>query len=224
MSYTVFIGLDRGEREALYPQATEGLAPTTFAFTESDGDESDELALTVEAGSPHIAANNATDTYMRLREGAGLGFRKPLSLFVVPSGSLLAPPRHFEFYGLADELFRRGEYRFAVVAAQTACELYLEVAVTELLKARLQEPFTSLIPDLMHTFSMLDQRGPKVWRALTGQRIQAAPCWTNYQRHVQRRNTVVHGGAEPTREEALASIGAMVALFEYVAGAWTENA
>jgi HEPN domain-containing protein len=223
VSYNVFIRLDQGEREALYPQATKALAPTTFAFTESEGEEPDELALTVEAGSPEIAVSSATDTYMRLRESAGLGFREPAPLFVVAGGGLFAAPRHFEFYALADDLVQRGECRFAVVAAQTACELYLEVAVTELLKARLQEPFTSLVPDLLQTFSMLDQRGPKVWRALTGQRIQDAPCWANYQRHVQRRNTIVHSGAEPTRDEALASVGAMMALFEYVAAAWTAN-
>jgi hypothetical protein len=224
VAYNVFIGLDPGEREALHTQAAYELDPGTFAFIGSEDDQHDELALTVQAGTAEIAARNATDTYALLREHGGLRFRDPAPLFVVRSGSLLAPPRHFEFYALAEALWHKREYRFAVVAAQTACELYLEVAVTELLKARLQDPFASLIPDLLRTFSMRDQRGQKVWEALTGKRIQEAPCWANYQRHVERRNDIVHDGAEPTPEEALASLGAMAALFEYVADAWTQNA
>jgi HEPN domain-containing protein len=224
VNFSVYVGLDPGEVAELYEQARKELDPASFAFIQDEDDPYDELSLKVEARTAEIAVGNATEIYTRLREHAGLPFRAPQSLFAVPTGSLLAPPRHFEFYELAEKLFHQGEHRFAVVAAQTACELYLEVAVTELLKARLEAPFDALIADLLGTFSMRDQRGPKVWEALTGERIQQAPCWANYERHVKRRNDIVHSGEEPTQEEALASIGAMAALFQYVADAWTANA
>jgi HEPN domain-containing protein len=141
-----------------------------------------------------------------------------MSLLLLLTGE--RDPRHFELLKIASELRERGQREFAVIAAQMACELYAEVALTELLKARHIGELEEVIPDLLGGYNLMDRRGQRLFHALTGRSIQQADFWTNYKRHVERRNRVVHKGEEPTDDEAAASIAAAGSFFDYVAKAW----
>ena len=133
-------------------------------------------------------------------------------------------PRHFALLRTARDLLDRGDYQFTVVAAQTACEVYVEVALSELLRRRPEfGPLGEVIPDLLTSYSLMDGRGRRVFAALTGHRVSDADFWPNYRLHVERRNRVVHRGDPVTRDEAFGSLGAVESLFAYVAEAWTAG-
>lgn len=77
-------------------------------------------------------------------------------------------PRHFQLLALARQLLDEGKPGLAVVTAQTACEVYAEVAITEMLKTRNLGEFENVIPNLLTSFSLKDKRGRSVFHALTG--------------------------------------------------------
>lgn len=132
-------------------------------------------------------------------------------------------PRHFDLLRLARQLLDEHKPDLAVVTAQTACEVYAEVAITEMLKARQLEEFEEVIPALLNSFSLKDKRGQLVFHALTGKRIQQADFWADYHAHVQRRHAVIHRGVEVAPELATASVAAATSFFEYVATAWEQT-
>jgi len=138
-------------------------------------------------------------------------------------GNNARDPRHFELLKIARRLLDEGKREFAVVAAQMACEVYAELAVTDLLKARQLGELEEVIPDLLGGYSFMDRRGQRLFHALTGRSIQQAEFWTNYKAHIEMRNRVVHRGKEPTHDEANGSIAAAEAFFSYVADAWTAS-
>ena len=133
-------------------------------------------------------------------------------------------PRHFALLESAQQLFQRGQLEFAVVAAQTACEVYVELAITELLRARQLGPFEDVIPQLLNGYSLMDSRGRKVFAAVTGREVQQAAFWPHYKAHVERRNHIVHRGARATQKDAGESLAAAASLFVYAADAWNTSA
>ena len=129
-------------------------------------------------------------------------------------------PRHLELSALARQLREEERSDLAVVAAQSACEVYAEVAVREMLRARELGEFEDVIPDLLPGYNLKDRRGQRVFHALTGTSIQSAKFWSSYMAHVTLRNHVVHRGRQVTAKEATASIEAAEAFHEFVAAAW----
>ena len=133
-------------------------------------------------------------------------------------------PRHLQLLALARNLCEEGRTDLAVVTAQTSCEVYAEVAIREMLKARELGEFEDVIPELLSGYSFMDHRGRRVFHALTGESVQRSDLWTRYQAHVKLRNRVVHGGEEATSEQAADSIAVAEAFHEYVASAWEAAA
>lgn len=133
-------------------------------------------------------------------------------------------PRHLELIALARQLCDEDKPDLAVVAAQTACEVYAEVAIRDLLKARELGEFEEVIPELLTGYSLMDRRGQRVFHALTGESIQRSELWASYKAHVERRNLVVHRGKQITADQADDSINVAEAFHEYIATAWEAPA
>jgi hypothetical protein len=133
-------------------------------------------------------------------------------------------PRHLELLALARQLRDEERTDLAVVAAQTACEVYAEVAISEMLRGRELGKFEEVIPELLTGYSLMDRRGQLVFEALTGHKIQQASIWPAYRAHVELRNRVVHRGDEVTTEQAIGSVKTAEAFHEYIAAAWDATA
>ena len=97
-----------------------------------------------------------------------------MNLLLLGGAALAKDPRHFELLNVARQLHEEGKSEFAVVAAQTACEVYAEVAIAELLKPRQLGEIGELIPELPGGYSLMDKRGQTLFHALTGRSIQRA--------------------------------------------------
>jgi len=77
-------------------------------------------------------------------------------------------------------------------------------------RATQPEPLAEVIPELLSTYTMLDSRGPKVWKAVTGRDIHKPDAvWRNYYAHVQRRNALVHKGKRVSEPDAALSLSAV---------------
>jgi hypothetical protein len=135
-----------------------------------------------------------------------------MNLLLLGGAALAKDPRHFELLNVARQLHEEGKSEFAVVAAQTACEVYAEVAITELLKAR-RLGDRRAHPGATRRLQPHGQARPDALPRAHRPQHPARRFWKNYRRHVERRNAVVHKGKEPTDDEALASIGAAEAFF-----------
>jgi hypothetical protein len=115
-------------------------------------------------------------------------------------------PRHLELIALAQQLCKEDKSELAVVAAQTACEVYAEVAIRRMLQERELGEFDEVIPELLTGYSLMDRRGQRVFHALTGESIQRSAFWSGYKTHVELRNRVVHRGEQVTSDQAADSI------------------
>src|SRR5215203_1731870 len=113
----------------------------------------------------------------------------PLSMARVCLWDHWHDPGHFELLDYAEGLAKRGVMdrngaMFAVIAAQTACEVYAEVAIGELLARRALPPQLeeSMLDRL--NFSMRDRRELEtLGRASPGSESQNQDFWNNSRAH-----------------------------------------
>jgi hypothetical protein len=170
-----------------------------------------QVAIEVEVPTRTSAREEALRIYEDLRARAGLpAAQEGLIATIDPLNPLVT--FNIEQTGLyvhAERMYDEGHYDFAVVAAQTACELLVEGAIQFAVSRHATEPLAQVIPDLLTSYTMLDQRGPKVWEAVTGRNIrEPKSVWDSYRAHVERRNALIHKGARVTRDEAAQSLTA----------------
>ncbi len=169
------------------------------------------VPIEIEAPTTSSADKEARRIYDELRACAGLpGAEEGLPATINPLNSLVTfNMDQARFFVQAERMYDEGHYDFTVVAAQTACELLLEGAIQFAVSRHASEPLAQVIPDLLTRYSMLDQRGQKVWQAVTGRSIrEPKSVWESYCAHLERRNALVHKGARVTQEEAAASLTA----------------
>ena len=123
---------------------------------------------------------------------------------------------HRVLLGTAEAQVDDAQYPIAIVTAQMALEVRIELAMANLLSAYDGLPVEALVgvlPD--RTMMQRSMRG--LWDALTEDSIKRAPTWKEYQRHVERRNRLAHGSeAWSSREDAEASVAAVRGLIEHI--------
>jgi HEPN domain-containing protein len=170
-----------------------------------------KVPIEVEAPTTTSADKEARRVYDDLRARAGL----PAAQDGLPATTNPLNPlvtfniEQTRFFVQAERMYDEGHYDFTVVAAQTACELLVEGAIQFAISRHATEPLAQVIPELLTSYSMLDQRGPKVWEAVTGRSIrEPKSVWDGYRAHVERRNALIHKGARVTRDEAAESLSA----------------
>jgi hypothetical protein len=101
----------------------------------------------------------------------------------------------------------QGQYDAATVVANAACEVAITEAMQRLIAvhaSRLQLALEGLIGN--SRYSLNDPRVANLWDALAEDEIRKADFWEGYQRHLKRRNGVVHAGKSVSRDEADESI------------------
>jgi hypothetical protein len=187
--------------------------PSPFLGRSAEGWPS-TLHLDLEAPTADEAQVRAIELYQSMREVADLApDREPRVLTV---GHLLGTVSPWDVFSLAaDEMFEQQQYALAVVAAQTHCETYIRHAL-ELAAEREGTSIARLAPTLLRSCSLTDRYGPTVFEALLGVDPTSAVCWQKYKDHVNRRNRVVHTGAEVTRSLASASIEDAESMVDFV--------
>jgi hypothetical protein len=115
-----------------------------------------------------------------------------------------------------------GHHEAAIVTAQTACEVCTAMVLTEILKIRdidylsdALAPTDGLLPN--YNLSRKDVR--RYYEAVTEDKIAEDDNdrWTRFQKHVRRRNKVVHhAGESATKAEADASIRVVQEMIEHI--------
>ena len=73
----------------------------------------------------------------------------------------------FELRRVSDRLLDDGHPDFAVIAAQTACEVFMEFIVRDILLSRSPTPLAELLPQLVRGFSPSSRQTQSVWTALS---------------------------------------------------------
>jgi hypothetical protein len=138
-----------------------------------------------------------------------------LSPVVGKSGGSLTitlPPYYDMLLGTAEGAYEDSQYPIAVVVAQMAFEARVEDAFTTAYVATFtgEAPINEMVNALPDR-SMMDRRCRELWQALTGDDIKKAPAraWPRYHQHVERRNTLAHGGLPCGKKEARASLDAV---------------
>lgn len=170
-----------------------------------------KVQVEVEALTLGAARDEALCIYQDLRARAGLPEieERPTTAITNLNPLMTFSIEQTRFFVLAEEMYDKEHYDFTVVAAQTACELLVEGAIQFAVSRHATDRLAQVIPDLLTSYAMLDQRGPKVWEAVTGRSIREPKAvWDGYRAHVERRNALVHKGARVTRDEAAESLTA----------------
>ena len=127
--------------------------------------------------------------------------------------------RYFEILdNTAKRLINEGHHEMAVVAAQTACEVFSELVITATFKnqniGHLSEPVEALVPN----YNLGNERVRKLYEALCKDPISQQPFWSRYKAHVKRRNGIVHEGKRTDKAGAEESIKAVEDVIHHIQG------
>jgi hypothetical protein len=116
--------------------------------------------------------------------------------------------RNFARYGAG---LRDQDYPVpAVVMAQTACEVCMEVVLTDVLRERVRDhDIANFITGSLRNYNPKTDNVKKLYELLFGDRVQGASFWPSFLEHVKRRNNIVHRGQAATPQDADESIVAV---------------
>jgi hypothetical protein len=127
------------------------------------------------------------------------------------------PPYHRTLLSAARHYLSRGggNYRFAVVLAQTACEFLTERVIGHLLEARQVKYLEEWIQGRLRPCHVGNQAVRELCKLLPldGPIQFSGDFLDRYGEHVERRNGVVHRGEQPTKEDAERSCAVAEELF-----------
>jgi hypothetical protein len=179
-----------------------------------------QIQLEIDAPTRAAAVEQAYEACAALRKIAGLDPSHQGKAFVFERSTLVGlRPDDMLFFKMAEKVYDDGHYPLAVVAAQTACELYMEGAFDYALNLqKAGEALAQVVTSLLGGYSMMDKRMRAAWFALTGHAVtEPQPVWERYKEHVERRNRVVHAGEMPSQADAAVSLDASRGFCEAVA-------
>jgi hypothetical protein len=116
----------------------------------------------------------------------------------------------------AKQLNADGHHAAAIVTAQTACEVCTAVVFTAALRAKGVESLTDPLRNLILSYSLANERVRNLYVALSGDRIQDEPFWSDFKVHATLRRDIVHEGQSATAEDADKSIAAVKAVIDHL--------
>jgi hypothetical protein len=218
VNYSMYLGFLESEATVLSAATEMNGDPRVSAIASTAGTGSAEIYLEIPADSRDDAVRQAKAVYADLRAQAGLPPAEPLYGFLGQSGHFpsepISPPSPQRPDELADrsrQLFDEKTYDYAIVAAQTACEVTTFDAITKLLEDSSESAalrFTNRWLATNKRYSLNEDRLRELWNVFTGDEIQKEAWWRPYQEHVVRRHRIVHEGWTPSRREAEQSLKA----------------
>jgi hypothetical protein len=183
--------------------------PDRFALVTEifpDGSEgSTDLQISVDASSKEEAIERAVAVLRAARSAAEL---PPADTELVGWIAELGrgPSRSEELLADAHALLSDGRADLALIRAQSACEILAKSVFDRLLNARLGAALGDQVRTLLRP-SLNDKRTQRVLEAVTGTNPCTEAWWPRYRAQVERRNAVLHDGADVEVEWASAAIG-----------------
>ena len=127
-------------------------------------------------------------------------------------------PYHEVLLSTAKELVKQGHPAMAVVAANTACEYYVERALSKAMsRAGLTQPVEEAVSHLLPGYNLADRRVRSLYSALTGDAVHQQPFWSDFTTCVKVRNDVVHRGARASVQQAETAVAAAESLLRHLA-------
>jgi hypothetical protein len=116
----------------------------------------------------------------------------------------------------AKQLNADGHHAAAIVTAQTACEVCTAVVFTAVLRAKGVVSLTDPLRNLISSYSLANDKVRDLYVALSGDRIQDKPFWSDFKAHAKLRMNIVHGGHSATAEDADKSIATVEKVIDHL--------
>jgi hypothetical protein len=116
----------------------------------------------------------------------------------------------------AEAAHGQGQYKEAVILAQTAVELFTEKALGQLYVARHVEFLKDPFEHLLINYNIGNTKVSRLYVALSEDNIHTAPFWSNFVAHTELRNALVHEGKDASVTQSRASLDAVSALMEHI--------
>ena len=143
-----------------------------------------------------------------------------MSLTLRSLALLVGPPYHRSLLEYARRWIDQCEFNVGIIISQTACEIFAEQLFDTIMQKKnvawLKEPIDDLLPN----YNIGNEKVRKLYVALTGDNIQDQSFWSDFKKHVEVRNKVVHSKYNATKEEAdksFTSVSEVVGHLESIA-------
>jgi hypothetical protein len=110
----------------------------------------------------------------------------------------------------------QGQYKEAVILAQTALEIFTEKTLSHLYRARQIEYLKPTFEHLLINYNLGNAKVSGLYMALSNDQITQAPFWSDLSAHIELRNDLVHEGHDATGEQSRRSLDTITALIAHV--------
>jgi hypothetical protein len=217
----VHLSVSAQEGGALLEAAAAIAAEQGASLIASADSELNELMLFSREDDQQRAREAVIDLYQRLRRLAGLD-AQPARVVSLERPSRKGRSRHstgrLDVTLMAEAtrvLNSESHFDWAVVLAQTACEVYVR-DILERRAAHLGDAAIETVAGLRGT-NLANPSVRRTFHEITGYAPpDDAEWWREYQAHAQRRHRIVHAGARITRQDAEDSIESANAMITFL--------
>lgn len=120
------------------------------------------------------------------------------------------------FLASAEAAHNAGQYKEAVILAQTALELFTEKVLGHLYTVRDIEYLKPQFEHLLINYNIGNSKVSGLYMALSEDKLTATPFWSRLAAHVQLRNDLVHEGKDASLEQSRHSLDAVTSLIDHV--------
>ena len=101
--------------------------------------------------------------------------------------------------------------------AQAACEACVELVLTNALRARVSDAaIAEFITNSLDNYNPKTGRVQNLYELLFGNRIQRESFWSSFDKHVSRRNNIVHRGHLATPQQSDESIATVEKVIDHL--------
>ena len=200
-------------------QALEPWERWGFRLPRIEEEAAPALVIEVRADTHAEAEAEAVEVYSRARGHAGLpAVDAPVLGALTP---IFADAPHARLLSEAEGHIETGRPEWGVIRAQTACEMYAQLALDHI---AIRLPDENKPDRLFRALTFLDRRDRALLRTVTGVAIGEQEWWGEYRLHVERRNAIVHAALSVSKDEALASLSAAHAFVVFLQARWSRAA
>lgn len=116
----------------------------------------------------------------------------------------------------ADKALEDGDYKLAIILAQTALELFTEAVLATLYRRRHIEYLKPEFERLLINYNLANAKVSSLYMALSGDPIMHQSFWSGVQSHIELRNDIVHEGREASQVDAQRSLHAIHQLMDHI--------
>jgi hypothetical protein len=117
---------------------------------------------------------------------------------------------------IAKSLIDQGHFNIAIVTSHMACEVAAERAFDAAYAAKNLAPLGEAVDGLMNGHNLWNDHHRKLYHALTGTQLESEPFWSRFKAASEKRNAIVHKGAQANKAEAEAALQAATDCSTYL--------